>query len=126
MFLYCSNNFVGTIILYCVMCIAFSIFEGQRLLRAIYGNLTTENLVKHGFQRPQDIYQLKAVTKFFSSRGIHQNLKFEIWPLDQKIRNRFNQVPHLTPDTNGKVTKLKTLLVGGILWGCERQLFNYK
>ena len=27
---------------------------------------------------------------------------------DAKIRNRYNQVPHLTQDTNGKVTNSKT------------------
>ena len=30
-----------------------------------------------------------------------------------KIRNRYNQVPHLTKDTNGKVTNLKAVL---LLW----------
>ena len=27
-----------------------------------------------------------------------------------KIRNLFNQVPHLTPDTNGKVTNLHVVV----------------
>ena len=29
----------------------------------------------------------------------------KIWPKGAKIRDRYNQVPHLTQDTNGKVTK---------------------
>ena len=57
------------------MCTAISIFVGQRLLRAIYRKLTTENLVKHGFQRPKDISQLKTVTKFFFFQGGTSELK---------------------------------------------------
>ena len=38
-----------------------------------------------------------------------QNKKIQLWALSivskvAKIRNRYNQVPHLTQDTNGKVT----------------------
>ena len=41
------------------------------------------------------LFDYKCVSKLIVSKGA-------------KIRNRYNQVPHLTQDTNGKVTKLDT------------------
>ena len=51
--------------------------------------LTHKNIVRVSWDRVQDI--LNLVLWFKISK-------------DAKIRNRYNQVPHLTQDTNGKVT----------------------
>ena len=46
---------------------------------------------------------------------------------DAKIRNRYNQVPHLTQDTNGKVTnsKLDTILRIGIIRALNESEASY-
>ena len=47
-------------------------------------------------------YSLKNMLSSFVKRYIRDPVKVS---KGAKIRNRYNQVPHLTQDTNGKVTK---------------------
>ena len=43
-----------------------------------------------------------AYSKMFEDVVTKKHMKVRRW---EKIRNRYNQAPHLTKDTNGKVTK---------------------
>ena len=61
---YCKIYYLSS-----VLCTAIFNFCRQ----AIYRKLTTENLVKHGFLRPQDMSLTETVTKFFFL-WVQQNL----------------------------------------------------
>ena len=68
-----------------VVYITQNLFQQSKSSRTI--SLNAHYLVL--FQSPRDKMQIKVLAKV--SNGA-------------KIRNRYNQVPHLTQDTNGKVT----------------------
>ena len=47
-------------------------------------------------------FQIHDISK--ASKAVITELRVNIVSKGAKIRNRYNQVPHLTQDTNGKVT----------------------
>ena len=74
-----------------------------------------ESITKHDINNtndPQKKYRLGTVSKNILLEGLNRFHGANLTPIpdvDQsnkvaKIRNRYNQVPHLTQDTNGKVT----------------------
>ena len=52
----------------------------------ILNDLTTGNLVKHDSSNIKDTYLTQDLAMDFYFLGMHQNLKFEIWPLDSLWR----------------------------------------
>ena len=46
-----------------------------------------------------------ALLRLMTRKAVLLNLAIMKVSKDAQIRNRYNQVPHLTQDTNGKVTK---------------------
>ena len=77
------------------------------LIEHKYLGLHTRFLVLHH-------WAMKATTSLYvkadsPSHSMFATLEYRVWVLMKvskcaKIRNRYNQVPHLTQDTNGKVT----------------------
>ena len=58
---------------------------GYRWLQAIYRKLTTENLVKHRFPRPQDMSLTENSYQVFIPVGFNRTQNFEIWSLHYYI-----------------------------------------
>ena len=57
------------------------------------------------YHRPTSGYDQKTITIIVISAEVYLKLREGIKVSNgAKIRNRYNQVPHLTQDTNGKVT----------------------
>ena len=54
--------------------------------------------IKNKFDMPPSVGFLNVLFRFFTYNKVSKVAK---------IRNRYNQVPHLTQDTNGKVTNSK-------------------
>ena len=56
-----------------------------------------------GIVSSKNIFANKTLTSKISTNSKSKSNKIKV-SKDAKIRNRYNQVPHLTQDTNGKVT----------------------
>ena len=98
---------------------AYRIHEGSTLrssfIKLRVTNVALENVTFHSFRTDSDFF---IGCRMFMSRNHLLFVGFESWsaPLlfacnkvskRAKIRNRYNQAPHLTQDTNGKVITLQ-------------------
>ena len=64
-------------------------------------------MLEYIFSRNKSVLIMVRILEYaFTSNNSVQNTHLQVIKVSKgaKIRNRYNQVPHLTQDTNGKVT----------------------
>ena len=92
---------------------AFDVVSHQSLMCKLFhigieGNLWTLISSLHQDAKSAVKWQGQISEKFRMEQGVRQGgiLSTDLYKVSKgaKIRNRYNQVPHLTQDTNGKVT----------------------
>ena len=89
---------------------AVTFFFHTKLILKFYSGLSMvylkENYNFPRFQWVSNIFQWRGPTFSWGGGNVNVNLYRNPYIVSKgaKIRNRYNQVPHLTQDTNGKVT----------------------